>query len=37
MPSWAAGPSAPRCDDARVGSTVEIDRFQAPGPQQAVK
>jgi hypothetical protein len=36
-PSSAAGPSAPRCDDARAGSTVEIDRFQAPVVQPAVK
>ena len=35
-PSWAAGPSAPRCDDSRAGSTVTIGRFQAPGPQPAV-
>jgi hypothetical protein len=37
VPSWAAGPSAPHCDDARSGSTIEIERFQAPGPQPAVK
>jgi Protein of unknown function (DUF4232) len=32
-PSWAAGPSAPRCDDARAGSTVTIGRFQSPASQ----
>lgn len=36
-PSWASSPMAPRCDDARTSSTVVIERFQAPGPQQAVK
>jgi len=29
-PTWAAGPSAPHCDDARAGSTVTIGAFQAP-------
>ena len=33
-PTWASGPSAPHCDDARAGSTVTIGRFQAPGAQQ---
>jgi hypothetical protein len=35
-PIWASGPSAPRCDDARAGSTVTIGRFQAPGGQTPV-
>jgi hypothetical protein len=31
--AWQPGPSTPRCDDAKVGSTVTIGRFQAPlGP-----
>lgn len=30
VPSWATAPSAPRCDDSRAGSTVAIERFQAP-------
>ncbi len=33
MPAWAAGPSAPRCEDARAGSTLTIGRFQAPVAQ----
>ena len=35
-PVWAVGPSAPRCDDARAGSTLTIGRFQAPGVQTPV-
>lgn len=35
MPAWAAGPGAPRCEDARAGSTLTIGRFQAPVAQTA--
>jgi hypothetical protein len=30
-PAWASSAGAPRCDDARAGSTVTIGRFQTPG------
>jgi hypothetical protein len=34
-PGLAPGPSAPRCDDARAGSTVTIGRFQSAVAQPA--